>query len=134
MITRAKLHVIFGQWIISASFKKDPFKPGFNEKVEKVSGYPASYSNYSSMPQSDSVQNKLNGSNQEDVPAIYVENFMKALSKRRDTWMVDWILALVELDPVMHDSLYHDFREHWSIKKLRETLSILQTKMVLTLS
>jgi ACT domain-containing protein len=57
-------------------------------------------------------------------------DFLRAVEARRRTWMIDWIVVMAELDNKSSNLLTRDFRGHRSLKKVRDVLSKLQTKMV----
>ncbi len=75
----------------------------------------------------------------EDGEGSYVEETKKAndakekfddeLSKRRKTWVFDWVIPLIELERDQMETAF-DFRSHISVSKIRAKLHELQFKMV----
>ncbi len=69
------------------------------------------------------------GSNVSDLVKVNLakQGFKKALDGRRNTWMYDWMIPLIE-----SEGKAIDFRSHTSrsIHKIRGTLHALQLKMV----
>lgn len=66
-----------------------------------------------------------------EEPRLLESKFKKALSQRRPTWMLDWVLDIEEMESTSSEnSWFMDKRGQCSMRKVRDTLSKLQTKMV----